>query len=205
MLEISDEELAERWQATRDTKAFEELYNRHWAKTVTRAFAVLHDTGDAEDVAQTVWSKFAIRPWVWDRQQGRFRPWIEKCATYKAIESWRCTARRRTDPADYLEELGVPDPSDISEEVAIAVDRDRLRLLIRGCFQFLSVSERQILIYAYYEELSIREISQRLSALEGREIPIGTVNSRLDRVRRKLRKRLGCFGYRTDGGKSDGQ
>lgn len=204
MHDITDEELAERWQAG-DTKSYEELYNRHWAKTVTRAFAVLRDTGDAEDVSQEVWSKFAIRPFVWDRQLGKFRPWIEKCATNKAIERWRRNSHRRTDPADYLEELNLPDPSDISEEVATAVDRDRLRLRIRECLQRLSAPERQLLIYVYYDKLPITEISQRLSASAGRKVPVGTVNSRLHKIRRKLRNLLEHIEYRTDGGKSDDQ
>lgn len=204
MHEITDEELAERWQ-TGDMEAYEELYNRHWGRTVTRAFAVLCDSGDAQDVAQEVWAKFAIRPCLWSRQLGRFRPWIEKCATNKAIERLRPKIRRRTEPAEHLESLCIPDPSDISEEVAIALDREKLRQTIRNCFQLLDVSHRQILIYAYYEMLSIREISQRLSDLEGRRVPIGTVNSRLNRAREQLRAHVRRYGYPIDEGNNDDQ
>ncbi len=204
MHEITDEELAEQWQAG-DPKAYEELYNRHWDKTVTRAFAVLCDAGDAQDVAQEVWAKFAIRPCLWNSQLGRFRPWIEKCATNKAIERLRPIIRRQTEPAGYLESLCIPDPNDISEEVAIALDRELLRKIIRKCFQHLHVSHRQILIYAYYEMLSVREIAERLSDLEGRKVPIGTVNSRLNRAREKLREQVRSCGYQTDGGNDDGQ
>src|ERR1019366_10017746 len=104
MCEISDEELAARWQAG-DERAYEELSSRHWGTTVTRAYAVLRYGQDAEDVAQEVWAKYCIRPATWDGKQGKFKPWIEKCSTNKAIERWRSRGRRRTDPGDDLEAL----------------------------------------------------------------------------------------------------
>lgn len=200
MCEISDEELAMRFREG-DEQAYNRLYSRHWRTTVIEAYTVVQCAEDAEEVAQEVWMKYYIFP-VWDGSRGKFKPWIATCTRNKAKDRWRSKNRHATSHSDDFEALAGPDPHDIVEDVADALDRAVIRSVIRRCMYRLSLMHRRILIYKYYQDLSIKEIAHYLSDLEGREVRIGTVNSRLNRARNLLQecveKHIGRHALRGD-------
>ena len=186
MCEISDEQLATQFREGAEW-AYDQLYSRHWRTTIIRAYAVVHCAEDAEDVAQEVWVKYYAYPTAFDVSRGKFKSWIAKCTTYKAIERQRSMSRHPTSHADNVEAIA-GSHYDIAEDIADAFDRAAMRSIVLRCLRLLSLMHQQVLICEYYEELSIKEIARYFSDLEGREVRIGTVNSRLNRARNLLRE-----------------
>jgi RNA polymerase sigma factor (sigma-70 family) len=187
MREISDEELATQFREG-DECAYDQLYFRHWRTTIIQAYAVVHCAEDAEDVAQEVWIKYYVYPAAFDVGRGKFKPWIARCAVNKAIERQRSRSRHPTSPTDNVEAIADSRRHDIAEDVIEALDHTITRSVVLGCLKRLSLIHQQVLICEYYEELSIKEIAQYLGDLEGQEVRVGTVNSRLNRARNLLRE-----------------
>lgn len=134
---------------------------------------------DAEDLAATT---FATAYANWDQldPERPIRPWLYGIATNLLRHHWRSESRAlraygRTgvDP--------VVSPEDIAIEHADAAQRLRaLSIALAG----LRSRDREILLLHSWAAMSDREIAEAL------QLPIGTVKSRLHRVRERLRNQL---------------
>jgi RNA polymerase sigma-70 factor (ECF subfamily) len=137
----------------------------------------------AEDLAAAT---FATAYANWDRldPERPVRPWLYGIAANLLRHHWRSESRElraysRTgvDP--------VASPEDIAIEHAEAAQG--LRRLAEALAE-LRAEDREILLLHSWVSMSDREIAEAL------ELPIGTVKSRLHRVRERLRNRLDASG-----------
>jgi RNA polymerase sigma-70 factor (ECF subfamily) len=92
-----------------------------------------------------------------------FRSWLFSIAHARLVDERRMRARRRTDPADSSELVGIPDRSDV-ETVALArFSSDRIAEL----FSMLSPDQRDVLTLRIIADLSLEETASILGKRVG--------------------------------------
>jgi RNA polymerase sigma-70 factor (ECF subfamily) len=179
----TDEELMARAQAG-DTSAFAELYDRHATRAFRVARAVCSDTSRAEDVVQegflAIWrNRASFRP-----QTGTFQAWSMKIVRNRAIDSSRRAASR---PPMQNADLDRGDPPDVGsspvspqDEVMARSESEALLASLRR----LPESQAEVIVLAFYGELSHSEIAAQLG------LPAGTVKGRMRLGLEKLRAEM---------------
>jgi RNA polymerase sigma factor (sigma-70 family) len=164
-----------------DPQRFAELYDRH-APDIHRYVARrLGDSAADDVVAETFLVAFRRRD-RFDPSRGAARPWLYGIASNliaghrrSEVMQYRVLAKTAVDPV-------VESHRDRAEErvAAAAVTRQLGAALAR-----LAKRDRDVLLLVAWESLTYDEVAQALG------IPIGTVRSRLNRARKKVRKALG--------------
>jgi RNA polymerase sigma-70 factor (ECF subfamily) len=174
----SDNELVEA-SLSGDNSAFGLLVLRYRKLAIGVAYRMCGDSAVAEDVAQDTFVR------VWDRlhtfrpQSGNFRSWMCRIATNLTID----TLRRQRPTVD-VEQVSIPASTGRPE--AHTLRRERA-LAVRSAIADLPEQTRAALILREYEGLSYQEVADAL------DIPMGTVKSRLNDARRRLRVALASY------------
>lgn len=168
-----------------DRSAYAELVRRHYAEVVRVVYRLCGDTALAEDASQEAF----LRAWMKlpTFQVGSpLRNWLFRIAVNAALD----VLRRR--PDERLEEeqgLLVADPLPGPE--AALIEKERATLVQRAV-QSLPEAARSVLVLREFGELSYQEISSVLN------IPVGTVMSRLNYGRSRLREQLKGYFLHTE-------
>ncbi|MCD6520092.1 MAG: sigma-70 family RNA polymerase sigma factor [Anaerolineae bacterium] len=154
--------------------AFAQLVQTYRARVLRTAYGLLGSLEEAEDVAQEVFIK------VWKglpnyRPSGSLANWLYRITVNTAIDTLR--KRHETFPLDGQE----LDPQPHPEETVLRHDRQSQ---VRAAIQALPSNARAALILREYEQLSYKEIAAVL------QIPLGTVMSRLNYARNRLKELL---------------
>lgn len=161
-----------------DTAAFSALVLRHRRMVIGVAYRVCGDAALAEDIAQETFIR------VWDklptyRPQGNLRGWLCRIAANLTID----TLRREKPTAD-IEQLPLEAPGERPEAAAVRGER---AAAVRAAIMRLPLHTRVALVLREYEGLSYKEIADNL------QIPMGTVKSRLNDARRRLKDELAAY------------
>ena len=168
-----------------DRRAFGELVRRYREGVVNVVYRMCGDANLAQDAAQEAfiraWKHLPnFRPRPPSVRKGKpsdsFRNWLYRIATNAARDILR--RERETVDVDGLP-LAAADAGP-AEMVESAERGERVRQAVLA----LPTASREVLILREYEGLSYREIADTLS------IPIGTVMSRLNYGRKRLRELL---------------
>ncbi len=161
-----------------DEQAFGDLVRSYYRLVVSVAYRLCNDPDLAQDVAQETF----VKAW---RALPRFRPKNEKST---GLRAWLCRIAvnttvdemRRQRPVTEVEKIplaGGVRPADV-------LDRAEEIAAVRRAVARLPEHSRAALILREYEGLSYQEIAEALN------IPIGTVMSRLNYARQRLREEL---------------
>lgn len=171
----------DRWLVHRaragDRRSFEKLYDRH----VVRIFNLLRRlTGDAaltEDLTQETFlaAYGSLEAW---RGQGAFTSWL--CGI--AIRLYRQHRRRARDDEPLLDDT-VPYDDSTTDPFA-QCEGVRVLHVLEGAIAALPDPYREAFTLTYVEEFSYKEVAAFL------EIPVGTVQSRLNKAKSLLRAYL---------------
>ena len=158
-----------------DRQAFGELVHRHREGVINVVYRMCGDPNLAEDAAQEAfiraWQHLpSYRPW------SPFRNWVYRIATNVALD----TLRRERETQD-IDTLSLPNGEKGPEA---AVEDKELSERVRQAVLELPPASRAVLVLREYQGLSYREIADAL------DIPIGTVMSRLNYARNRLRDLL---------------
>ena len=171
MVEVEDEILVRR-VAAGDGRALGTLYDRYAGLVYGAGTRYLGDRGLAEDLVQDVFASVWRNAGGFDPSRAGFGTWVYRITRNRATDLIRRRkARVRTVDGDSLPEPGEPDPAgDLARgfDVAAALSR-------------LTPAHRELLVLAYFDGLSQREISTRT------DTPLGTVKSRTTAAMRVLR------------------
>ena len=134
--------------------------------------------GAADDLAAET---FVVLYASWERfdQDRPIRPWLYGIAANVVRRHWRDERRMLRAYA----RAGV-DPVQESEADAGRIDAEHSLRLIAAEIAVLRPADREILLLHAWAELSDHEIAEALN------LPLGTVKSRLHRMRHRLRNRL---------------
>ncbi|MBA3615287.1 MAG: sigma-70 family RNA polymerase sigma factor [Actinomycetota bacterium] len=169
-----DEALVRR-MARGDERALSELYDRYSRPVYTTGLRLLGDAQLAEEVVQdsftSVWQKAAS----FDPERASFSTWLYRIARNRAVDMGR---RRRVRPPAAEEDpsrpaIGGPQPEEQINgwDVARALSQ-------------IPQQHREVLVLSYFEGLSQREISHRIS------VPLGTVKSRTTAALKRLHQAM---------------
>jgi RNA polymerase sigma-70 factor (ECF subfamily) len=178
---VSDEALMARVQGD-DSGALDTLFTRHSRLVYSIALRILHDPGEAEEVVQESFLHVYRKAHAFEPSRGSARVWLVHIAYSRARDRRAHLARRGfyrlTDfESDGLESV-LLGQQDMEQEVEARVEIDRLL----GAFDELTEAQRQTLQLFYFDDLDLREISERL-----RE-PLGNVRHHFYRGLERLRK-----------------
>jgi len=161
-----------------DRRAFGELVRRHREGVVNVVYRMCGDANLAQDAAQEAF----VRAWQHlpsYQPRSPFRNWVYRIATNVALDVLR--RERETVDVDAL-------PLAASDEgPEAAVEGKERGEWVRQAVLALPPASRAVLVLREYEGLSYREIADTLG------IPIGTVMSRLNYARNRLRESLAPY------------
>jgi len=169
-----EQELIERAKRG-DKSAFSELVRSHHSGVINVVYRMCGDAGLAKDAAQEAFLKAWLRIESY-RPISAFRNWLYRIA----VNSARDVLRRRWETIN-IDDLSLPanTPNPI-----VAVARHEQTRRVREAILTLPPASREVIVLREYEGLSYREIADVL------DIPIGTVMSRLNYARKRLRDSL---------------
>ncbi|MGA2504108.1 MAG: sigma-70 family RNA polymerase sigma factor [Anaerolineales bacterium] len=160
-----------------DRNAFGELVRRHYQGVVLVVTRMCGDTGLAEDAAQEAF----MRAWVnlpSFQPKGCLRNWLYRIAINAALDVLR---HKPEEALDDEQALKMPDQAADPETALINKER---AVVLHQAVKSLPDAARAVLVLREYGGLSYREISGTL------DVPIGTVMSRLNYARNRLREVL---------------
>ncbi|MCO5969160.1 RNA polymerase sigma factor [Actinoallomurus soli] len=164
-----------------DPERFSQVFDRHW-DAIHRYVVRRLGPEVAEDVsAETFIVAFRARG-RYDLTRPDARPWLFGIATNLIGEHRRAERRRQRALAQANAEwTAVP----FDEGSDARVTAQRLGPRIAAALTRLSAAERDLLLLIAWADLTYEEAAQAL------DLPLGTVRSRLHRVRGKLRRAFG--------------
>lgn len=158
--------------------AFGTLVLRYRKLIIAVAYRLCGDAALAEDIAQDTFVR------VWDRlasyrPSGNFKAWLVRIATNMTID-----AMRKRKPVVDIEDVSLVAPGQGPEAAALSSER---ATAVRAALMRLPVQSRTALVLREYQALSYQEIADAL------DIPLGTVKSRLNDARRRLKVELAGY------------
>ncbi len=167
---------------TGDNSAFDALFAAYQKQAVRTAALITGEASLAEDVAQEAFVNCLLH--IKDlKEPNRFKPWFFRILTRCA---WKAMEQKipAVDWGEALEKM-MPSAPDAypSEREAVY---ERLYYALDG----LGKKQRTTIILYYFNDLSIREIAEATSSLEG------TVKTRLFAAKRRLKRALEADGQK---------
>lgn len=160
-----------------DRSAFGELVRHHHPGVVNVVYRMCGDVELAEDAAQDAF----IQAWL---NLSSFRPgtslrnWLYRIAVNAALDTLRRAPKK---PFADLENLALPDPQAGPEAAFLQKERT---VIVQQAILSLTEASRAVLVLREYGGLSYQEIASTL------DIPLGTVMSRLNYARDRLKELL---------------
>ena len=160
---------------TGDRAAFSELVRLYRSGVINVLYRMCNDANLAEDAAQVAF----IRAWQHlptFQPHTSFRNWLYRIAINTTLDMLR-----REKPVAHIDDLLLSAPVERAEN---HIEQQEQVLYIRKVVHALPEASRAVLILREYEGLSYQEIADTL------EISIGTVMSRLNYARGRLKELL---------------
>lgn len=158
-----------------DQAAFGELFEHYKNLVYKTAYLLLDNPYEAEDALQEIFVKVYGSLDRYDPARGAFSTWL-----YRMTVNHCLNQRRKARPrAELVEAYGAGEAPARSVEERLADEE-----AVRKALQSLSGKLRVVIVLRYYHELSYAEIAQIL------DIPLGTVQSRLNQALKKTQQAL---------------
>jgi RNA polymerase sigma factor (sigma-70 family) len=160
-----------------DPERFAVIFDRHADEIHRYAARRLGQQAAADVVSEVFLAAF--------RNRGRYqpsrtdaRPWLYGIATKVISQQLRAEGRR----AHLLAAVAAASPTEpAADDIGDRIAALRLHEVLTGVLAGLSPADRELVLLVAWAELSYEQAAQAL------QIPIGTVRSRLHRVRAKVR------------------
>jgi len=163
---------------------FAGIYERHFTE-IHRYIAGRLGRDVADDIAADTFVIALRKQDGFDPRRGTVRAWLYGIATNLVAQQQRAERRRYR----ALARAGARDLADGPEERVVSwVAAEGLQPQLASALARLSREERDVLLLVALADFSHEEIAQALG------IPYGTVGSRLNRARKKIRNALGQEG-----------
>ncbi len=167
-----------------DLNAFNQLILNYQSLAFSVAMRTLQDEASAADMVQESFIK-AYRA-IGMFQGGSFKSWLMRIVVNSCYDLLRVQKRRNTDSLDALVEEQEHDGAlfDNSESPHDHAERMELNHLIEVGIQSLPAEQRLVLVLCDVHGHAYEEIAEMT------DLPMGTVKSRINRARAKLRDYL---------------
>jgi RNA polymerase sigma-70 factor (ECF subfamily) len=161
---------------------FAAIYDRYFAE-IYRYVAGRLGPDVADDLAAETFTDAFRKRAQFQPSRGALRPWLYGIATnlvarHRRVEARRLNALAR---ADRRASADTDDLADLADRAAARVSAQQLRKPLAQALAQLPDRDRDVLLLVSLADLSYDEVAAALG------IPAGTVGSRLNRARRKVR------------------
>lgn len=192
---VADQILIQRVKEYRDRNAFTTLYNRYY--NVCMRYLIKHfynfvNEDDADDILQNVFTGLWNKPYKYNSQKGTtFNTWFYTVITNEALSYYRKKRLSLKGKNTVLLDNKLPDSDNSFENVIVDPQLD-----IQERYEFNELIQ---LINEAIHKMSYRKTDELMHLLDGsnyieiseiREIPKGTVKSRIFRARQSIREYL---------------
>jgi RNA polymerase sigma-70 factor (ECF subfamily) len=181
--ELNDTELIELIVHGR-TDALGELYDRYGKLIYSIAYRIVGDTATAEEVTLDVFQRVWERAASYSAGRASVSTWLSSMAHHRGIDQLRRAGSRPTEVNAEAPEMEIPLSSDEEDGPEGLTEIEMERERVRAALDQIPKDQRAVLVLAYFEGLTQREIVDRLGE------PLGTVKTRLRLGMQKLRKLL---------------
>jgi RNA polymerase sigma-70 factor (ECF subfamily) len=162
--------------------AFLELFDAHHAPLFRFAYRMTRSVADAEDIVQDCFLSL-LRPGAgYDAGRGPLRTYLFGVVRKQALRRLR-TRESSSQSAPEGVEHRSPESEALQAEMTGVVGR---------AVGELPETQREVLILAHYEHLSLAEIGEVMG------LDVGAVKSRLQRARASLRETLAAYATKTE-------
>ena len=167
-----------------DQSAFEQLVKLYEKRVLALTTRMCKNPADAEEAAQEAFlSAWQGLPFF--RGDASFSTWLYRLASNACVDLLRREGRHRSAAGPSLtDEEAAIDAADDAPSPQEQAERSELREQIEAGLQALTPDHRQVLILREMHQLSYDEISQVL------DVDVGTVKSRINRAKGRLRELL---------------
>ena len=155
--------------------AFGELVTRYQTSVFNVCYRILHERGEAEDLAQETFMRAYDRLHIFDLER-EFGPWIRRVAANLCLN--HLESQRKNVPLD-----DERDADEAQRPEAVTEVRERSEQ-IRSALASLPPHYRVVVELRHYQEMSYDEIAAELN------IPLSDVKSHLFRARKLLAEKL---------------
>jgi RNA polymerase sigma-70 factor (ECF subfamily) len=151
---------------------FQAVFDQHKDAVYRFAWRMSGSPAAAEDVTQEVFVALLRQPDRFDPARGTLRAFLLAIARHQVLKRWR--AEHRYEPLDDDSEAMTPADQ----------ERGEIGEIVGRAVRALGPLQREVVILAEYEGLTLAEIARAVDA------DVGTVKSRLHRARENLRRVL---------------
>ena len=158
-----------------DTESFRLLVQRYQKPIIRMIANLINDRHICEDVAQEVFLAAYKKLPSFDPARGSFSTWLFTIAKNKSINAMK---KRR------ISSVSNPPENPDFHEPADSLIRDELFVKLDWALNSLSPGHRRALVLAEFENLPYEQIAQ----IEG--VRVGTIKSRINRAKHRLRSAL---------------
>ncbi len=169
--------------------SYTELVNRYRDKIISFLYRYMHDMDAAEDLAQEAFFKVYLKKDSY-KETFKFSTWLFTIASNLAKTELRKLKRRKTSSISDINEDGTSENIFIDEDNIEKSSNNESKLLQKALSE-LEHDYKIIIILREIQELSYDVISKIL------QLPLGTVKSRLNRGKLKLREILINYGVKS--------
>jgi RNA polymerase sigma-70 factor, ECF subfamily len=159
---------------------FGELYNRYVDRIYRFIYYKTFSKEAAEDITSDVFHKAYDRLSSFDTNKGTFSQWIYRIARNSVIDHYR--TQKKTVPIEDAFDLGEDDRTIEEHDNLIALGR------VKEFMKSLTPRQREIITLRIWEELSYREIADRLDTTED------AAKMAFSRAMKELREKCGPLG-----------
>ena len=155
---------------------FRSAYHEHKDAVYRFAWRMTSSPDASEDIVQEVFLSLLRHPDRFDSAKGPLRPFLLGVARNLVLKRWRAENRWSAVVDEQFVAQPIAQPVDVTQGETAGI--------VAAAVGSLPPLQREVLLLAEYEELSLDEIARAVEA------EVGTVKARLHRARENLRRML---------------
>lgn len=173
-------------QKLSDSQKLEQLYDLYEQKMYAAAYSILHNEWQAEDAVQEAFVKLLkSSSKIKDPASPESRAYVFQAIKSTAIDQYR----RNQNQNQTQVPLTAVDASDDRDDISRMISTLAARMMLDGILTKLSPQYREVIVYRYVHQLSVRETAAVLDIRED------TVRKRQQRAIRKMKELTGDVEY----------
>ncbi|MAX29862.1 MAG: RNA polymerase subunit sigma-24 [Candidatus Marinimicrobia bacterium] len=184
---VTDEVLIKEFQ-NGNRNSYTQLVTRYRDKIISFLYRYMHDMDSAEDLAQETFFKVYLKKDSY-KETYKFSTWLFTIAANLAKTELRKLKRRKTSSISDINEDGTSENIFIDEDNTEKSSNNESKIIQKALSE-LEHDYKIIIILREIQELSYDVISKIL------QLPLGTVKSRINRGKLKLREILINYGVK---------
>jgi RNA polymerase sigma-70 factor, ECF subfamily len=134
------------------------IFDRYYRRVMSVAIRMLHDVGEAEDVAQIVFAEFYRKAKLFDANKGNLGTWLLQYAYSRAINHKRGLAARHFYEQEPLDKVESDSPAAEGGRMLDLDTREATRL-VEEILPALSEKQRFVIERVFFEGLKVSEVA----------------------------------------------